>query len=142
MDNEQIIFDLSRKDWKYKGVFFGEMDNAAVDKECNAPFPTPKGYVAGMMAIIYTDEKGIWHLVARIKFPSGNKQVIRKAFNEKEDSNKTINETYCLQFLYKMPMINKVWTPNPSGEGWDILEIIKNLDMVESMRIESVDAKN
>jgi|SRR3974390_1203805 len=140
MSDDGVIFDLSRQDWKYKGVFFGEMDNAAVDKEMNSPFPTPKSYVAGMMAIIWTDEKGVWHLTARIKFPSGNKQVIRKSFNQKEDSNKTINETYCLQFLYKMPMINKTWTPNPSGEGWDILEIIKKLDMIESFEVQH--AKN
>ena len=134
----EIIFDLTRKDWTYKGVFFGEMDNAAVD----SPFPTPKGYVAGMMAIIWINEKGIWHMTARVKFPSGNKQVIR--INYKEESNKgiKINETLILHELYKLPMINKLWCPNESGTPDGIFAILEKTDMIESIRWEKIDAKH
>lgn len=142
MDKSKIIFDISRDDWNYKGIFFGEIDNVTVDKECKPPFPTPKEYLVGVMAIIYIDENEIWHLVARMKFPTGNKHVLRRAFIEKKDKDKTINETYCLQYLYKMPMSKKLWTPNPSGKGWDIVKIIQNLDMIESVKIVNLDEKD
>lgn len=142
MSKDNIIFDLTNSSNKYKGVLFAEMDNSAVDKECNAPFPTPKGYVVGVMAVIWTDKNDKWYLTARIKFPSGNKQVIKMDFSKPEYKNININETYVLQELYKLPMINKIWTPNPSGESWGILEIMQKLDMIESSTIEVKDAKN
>lgn len=43
--DSNIIFDLRRQDYKYKGVLFAVADNEAIDKEMNAPFPTPKEYV-------------------------------------------------------------------------------------------------
>ena len=139
MSKDDIIFDLTRKDWKYKGVFFGRIDNEVVEKKCNFSFPITSfmrnSYFVGIMAIIYMDENSKWNLVARIKFPSGKKQVIRKCFSTPEDSNKNINETYCLQFLYKFPIINKIWKNNPSGEGEGILKILINLDMIKSCRI-------
>jgi len=126
----EVIFDCTNPKHLYKGVLFAEVDNGEVKKEMNSPFPTPKDYVAGVMAIIHVDENGIWHLTARIKFPSGNKQVIRL------QENPPCNETKLLQKFYKIPLVNKIWTPNPSGDSDGILNIIKDLDMIESIQIE------
>lgn len=98
-------------------------------KEMGDPTPMPKGYVAGLMAIIFTDEKGEWHLTARIKFPSGNKQVIRL------EGGKDSNETKMLHQLYKMPLIHKTWTKNPDGSPEGILKIVEDLDMIESYQV-------
>jgi hypothetical protein len=125
----QIIFDLTRKDYSYKGVLFAELDNKAVQLEMGDPTPMPKGYIAGVMAIIFTNENREWHLTARIKFPSGNKQVIRL------QGGKDSNETKMLHELYKMPLIHKKWTKNPDGTPEGILKIIEDLDMIESLMV-------
>lgn len=137
MKTSEVIFDLTKTDWTYKGVLFAEMDNAEVDKEMNSPFPTPKDYVAGVMAIIAIDPDGVWHLTARVKFPSGNKQVIRKAFDEEHKNQCNINETYILQYFYRMPLKNKLWTANPDGTADGILKILEKTDMIESIRYEN-----
>ncbi len=142
MDKKQIIFDLTDETNNYRGVLFAEMDNAEVDKQMNSPFPTPKEYVAGVMAVIWTDKNGGWHAKLRIKFPSENKQVISMDFTKPEYKNVKVNETFVLQQMYKMPMVKKIWTPNPSGEAMGIVDIIRDLDMVESSRLEVMDAKN
>ena len=123
----QPIFDLTNKNHSYKGILFAEIDNSALQKEMGDPTPMPRDYVAGVMAIIFTDEEGVWRLTARIKFPSGNKQVIRL------EDGKDSNETKMLQQLYKMPMIHKTWTKNPDGSPEGMLKIIEDLDMIESM---------
>lgn len=134
MNKDNIIFDLSDHDNSYKGVFFAELDVASSSKDFGIP-PPPKGYEAGIMGIIWTDKRGCWHGKMRIKFPSGNKQVISCNFEEEFKKKINMNETYVLNYMYKLPMINKVWTPNPSGKGMGIFEIIKKLDMIESIRI-------
>lgn len=133
--NEDTIFDLTDPDCIWKGVFFGEMDNKAIDEQIQCPtiFKTPKGYVVGIMALIWIDKDGIWHIRARVKFPSGSKQTIQKDFNPKEHDN--LNETRLLQELYKIPIVNKQWYPNPCGTPEGIIELIQKADMVESMRI-------
>lgn len=133
----EVIFDLSDPDCVWKGVFFGEMDNKAIDNEVQGPIKTPNWYVVGVMALIWTDKDGIWHIRARIKFPSGSKQVIQKSFYPKEHEN--INETRLLQELYTIPIVNKHWYPNPSGTQEGIIELIEKAGMVESMRTECHD---
>jgi hypothetical protein len=125
----QVIFELTRTDYSYKGVLFAELDNVALQKEMGDPTPMPKDYLIGVMAVIFTDEKGEWHLTARIKFPSGNKQVIRL------QGGKDSNETKMLQELYKMPLIHKRWTKNPDGSPEGILKTIEDLDMIESRMV-------
>lgn len=139
MYNEErgIIFDLSREDWDYKGIFFGELDTNAVDKEYG--MAAPKGFVAGIMAIIWVDETDTWHLSTRIKYPSGNKTVFHCAYHLEKVEGVNVNETYALNHLYKFPMTNKVWTPNPEGKAEGILKIMKDLDMIESCRVVQAD---
>lgn len=139
INKENIIFDLTRLDYKYKGVLFAEADNAEVDKQMQTPFPTPKNYLAGIMAIIWTDENEVWHTKLRFKFPSGNKQVISHSFDKEFEEGIKVNETYALQYLYKFPMVNKTWLPNPDGTGMGIIDLIKKVDMIESIQIEEKD---
>lgn len=136
MDGKKhIIFDLTNPNYNYRGILFAEIDNTAVYKKMNAPFPTPKGYIAGVMAVVWTDEKGKFHTKLRIKYPCGNKHICTMDFDEEEYEKVNVNVTYVLNEIYKMPMIHKVWTPNPCGTGEGILEIIRKLDMIESARI-------
>lgn len=126
-ENKDFIFDLTREDHDYRGVLFAEVDFNEIDMGC--PFPQPKDYCAGIMAIIFIDENKDWHLVGRIKFPSGNKQVLR-LFGGKDS-----NETKLLQQFYKAPMKNKVWTRNIDGTPEGIIKILRDLDMVESEKL-------
>jgi len=112
MSDEHIIFKLDRHDYDYKGVFFAEVDVVSSAGDFGMP-PPPKGYEAGVMGIIWTDERGCWHGKMRIKFPSGNKQVISCDFEEEFKEKVNMNETYVLNHMYKLPMINKVWRKNP-----------------------------
>ncbi len=136
-EDNSIIFDLTRHDYNYKGVLFAEMDNKAVFAETG--MPPPKKWTAGVMAIIWTDEIGCWHSKIRIKFPSGNKQVTSRSFEEEFNEKVNVNETYVLNKIYEIPMVNKIWTKNPDGSPEGIVKIIKDLDMVESMRIEVIE---
>lgn len=141
-DEENVIFDLTIKDCIYRGVFFGELDNDYVNGHVEDGMPKmPKEYIVGVMALIWTDPQGIWHIKTRLKFPSGNKQVVEKVFSEEVEEKKQVNETYVLQHLYKIPMVRKIWTRNPSGKPEGIVEIIKNLNMVESMTLKDENGK-
>lgn len=134
--SEEVCFNLTEEGCSWKGVFFGEMDNDSVDAQLETPegFKTPSWYRVGVMALIWTDKSGIWHVRARMKFPGGNKQVIQKSFDPREHSN--LNETKLLQELYELPMVNKRWLPNPSGIPEGIIELIEGADMTESKRFE------
>lgn len=129
MTDNQVIFNLDDSSNIYKGVLFAEVDNGEIDKEMGGFPPTPKDYCAGVMAIIWTDQDGFWQMKMRIVFPSRNKQVISKTYS------KDSNETLVLQDIYKFPIIRKIWTKNPDGTAMGIVKIIKDLDMVETMRI-------
>lgn len=129
-----IIFDLTRHDYNYKGVLFAEMDTEAALTEMGMT-PLQKDYCAGIMGLIWTDEKGQWHGKLCIKFPSGNKQVIICNFEDEFKNGVKINETYVLNHFYKLPMIRKTWTKNHKGTIDGILKIIENLDMIESVEI-------
>ena len=137
--SDGFIFNISRTDHKYKGILFAEADNEAVDREMNAPFPTPKSYVAGIMGLIWVDEKEIWHAKFRIKFPSGNKQVVSLDFDEEHKKKVKMNTTYVLQKIYKMPMINKKWYPNPTEDIDGIIKIMKESDMIEFSEYKKVE---
>lgn len=137
MTDNNIIFDLTNHNNKYKGVLFAEADNAEMDRQMGSHFPTPKSYVAGIMAIIWVDEQGIWRAKMRIKFPSGSKQVVTKNYDEEFKSGVKVNETYILQDFYKFPMINKMWVPNPDETPDGIVKLIKDADMIESIQVVS-----
>lgn len=129
--NEQIIiFDLTRTDWKYKGVLFAEIDENVMFSGIGAP-PVNSDWYAGIMALIYVDEQGEWIYKQRVKFPSGNKQVGTKHFGKDSNENKII-EYMCSIF----PMKNQIWKKNIKEDGWGIVEIIEDFDMIEDMRIE------
>ena len=130
----KVIFDLTRTDWIYKGILFAEVDNAAIDKEFNCPFPAPKNFVVGVLGIIYVDEKGIWHGKMRLKFPSGNKQICTRDYDKEFKKNVKVNETYVLNDLYKIPMINTAWYVNPDGSPAGMLKILEETDMIESIK--------
>ncbi len=142
--NEEVIFDLTHENWQYKGVLFAEVDNKEMDKSWPGSPSIPQKFAAGVLAIVYVDDKGIWHYKGRLKFPqSGNKQVFSKSYEKQQQQGAKINETYALNDIYcAMPMIHKTWTPNPSGEGWGIVEIMEKLDMIESSKIVRMDAKD
>ncbi len=132
MNKENIIFDLTNPDWDYRGVLFAELDNEEINKMTGYQMPAPpKDYCAGVMAIIWKDKEGFFHMKLRIKFPSGSKQVYASQYP------KDSNETIILQDIYKVPMINKCWKRNEGGTGNGIIKIIEELDMIESMHIEN-----
>jgi len=43
--------------------------------------------------------------------------------------------TYVLHDLYKMPMKNKTWYPNPTEDIDGINKILKDSDMIESFQV-------
>jgi hypothetical protein len=134
------IFELRRNDYKYKGILFAEIDFAEIDnKEDNqqmgSPMPMPENFIAGAMAIIWIDEKGIWHAKMRIKFPSGSKQVMSRDYLEEFKHKLNINETYVLQDLYRIPMKNKCWYPNKTEDIDGMVKILQESDMLESYKV-------
>jgi hypothetical protein len=136
MSESEVIFDLTNPNNKYKGVMFAEVDNQELDREMQSPFPTPQKYAAGVMAIIWVDEEGIWNAKMRFKFPSGNKQVITKKYDVEAKEGETINENIVLQDLYRFPMIHKMWLKNDDETGHGIIELIEKAEMVQYIRIE------
>lgn len=123
------IFDCTRTDWQYKGIYDAILDNDAVQKEEPAFNRVAKDYVAELMAIIWVDEKGIWTAKVRIKFPSGNKQVYTLHFGTE------CNETKVLMKLWEMPSKDKHWFPNKCGTGQGILKILQDKNMIDSIRV-------
>lgn len=130
MEKTQGIFDLSRTDWDYRGILFAEMDIDEMEKQMrNISPPIKQEWIAGLMMIIWIDENKEWNMKCRIKFPSGNKQIMHKNYG------KDCSETKILQELYHIPLKNKVWTRNEVGTSDGMLDIMKNLDMIESIRV-------
>lgn len=134
---KHIIFDLTNSKNNYKGVLFAEMDHLEAGRRLSCPFPPPPAdYCVGIMGIIWVDEDGIWNAKIRLKFPSGNKQVICRRYDQEHKENININETYVLNDIYQMPMKHKHWLRNESGTPEGIVELIQQADMIESFRIE------
>jgi hypothetical protein len=115
----------------FKGVLSAEVDNTEMDKQLFTPISmrAPKSYIAEVFGMIWVDKQGEWHMRMRIKFPSGNKQVIGKSYG------KEANETLILHDMYKLPMVNKYWFPNPKGTFMALLEIMKKNDLIESSKV-------
>jgi hypothetical protein len=128
MNREQYIFDLSNPKHKYKGVLFAEIDNDSICEECGG-MAIPQNFVAGVMAIIWVDEENIWNVKTRFKFPSGNKQIFEKKYDN-EDSSK-INETFILHDLYRFPMVNKRWFQNKDETAKGLFDLMQQADMIE-----------
>ena len=131
--HENVIFDITNEKNIYKGVLFAELDHIEAAKKLNCPYPAPTSdYIVGILALIWVDENGVWNAKMRLKFPSGNKQVISKKYEEEHKENIHMNETYVLNHLYEMPMKNKSWHKNKSGTPQGILDILEDTDMIES----------
>ena len=128
----EVIFDCTRKDWKYKGVLFAEIDCDKLFEDDSHLGPPPIGFYGGILAVVYVDENGHWIYKQRIKFSSGNKQIVTKNFGKDRDENKII-ENMCAHF----PMKNQIWKKNLKEEGWGIIEILEDFDMIESIRHEN-----
>jgi len=131
---DNVIFDCTRTDWKYKGVLFAEVDEIEMFKEMEPP---PLDWYGGILALIYINENGEWIYKQRIKFSSGNKQMCMKCFGKDSTENKII-EYMCTA----LPMKNQIWKKNIKEDGWGIVEIIKDFDMVQSMCIVSKETSN
>lgn len=127
IDKEEVIFDFTNPNWKYKGILFANFDTSEMEKEIG--FPPPSTFYGGFMAIIWIDENQDWIGKGRMKFSSGNKQIYSKNFGKKS------SETEILQFFYQLPLKDKIWKKNPSEDVIGIIEIIKDLDMIESYKI-------
>lgn len=130
-----VIFDITRRDWKYKGVLLAQVDTEEINKEMNAAFPTPKSYIAGIMGIIWVDERGVWNAKVMVKFPSGNKQVLTRIYEGKQCEGVNINTTYVLQDLYQLPIVNKNWYPNKDESPCGILDILAKTNMIDSYEV-------
>ncbi len=130
-----MIFDLTRQDCQYKGVLFAELDNQEVCNTVGMPGRVADDYCVGFMGLIWVDEKGIWNGKFRLKFPSENKQICHKIYDEEAKNNITVNETLVLHDFYRLPLIRKRWYKNESGKPEGILEILKESDMIESMKV-------
>lgn len=102
------IFDLTRKDYKYKGLLFAQIDNEAVIKESGISPPPGCVWSAEIIAMIWTDENNVWNAKMMIIFPSGNMQCLRNSYPNQEN----VNETKILQEIYKFPMVKKEWNKN------------------------------
>src|SRR5574338_731349 len=90
--------------------------------------PMPKDYVTEVIAFIWVDEHGEWFWKGRLKFPSGNKMVFRGT------CGKNANETKCLHEIYKFPMVEKNWFPNPKGTVDGLIDVMKENDLIESIQ--------
>jgi hypothetical protein len=130
---EGKIFELDEREGDtYKGVFFAEFDNDFVCDMAGMP-PMPKEFVAGVMALIWIDKDGEWQMRGRTKFPSGSKQVYAHSFGKDSSVEEVIT------FINKLPLKNQLWTPSPNGTVDSIVKIMRDLDMVESERIEKIE---
>lgn len=126
---ENVIFDFTRTDWKYKGVFTAFADIAECDKILGFPANDASSFLIEVWGIIWTDENNEWHAKLRFKFPSGTKEVGSKSYG------KDCNETKILTDLYKFPMRDKFWFKNPSQTGEGIYEIMVREDLILSERV-------
>ena len=131
MSEKDYIFKFDDS-WKYKGVISGEMDKTAVEDYTG--FRTPqaidKKYVVEVIGFIWTDEQDDWHMKLRLKYPSGNKQAFGNSYG------KNASETIVLQDMYRLPMINKHWFKNKDGTLRSLIQLMKDNDLIESIRIQ------
>lgn len=125
--NENIILDISNEKYKYKGILSAIIDNKAVAEMTHTPVGFFGDDVAEVFVIIYQDECENWIWKGRIKFPSGNKQVIQN------NMGKNSNETACLHDIYKLPLSEKQWFKNPCQTGYGLLDIMRKNDLILSI---------
>lgn len=127
------IFNFSYDNgWSYKGVLSAEMDKKAVDDFAGGPplmQTFDRKYVVEILGFIWTDEHGEWNMRMRLKFPSGNKQAYGSHYG------KNVNETFVLQDMYRLPMINKNWFSNKEGTLDSLIKLMKQKDLIESIQI-------
>lgn len=130
---EGQIFELNDDDGDtFKGVFFAEMDNDITGELGGFP-PMPPDYIVGVMAFIWVDKEGIWQMRGRTVFPSGSKQVYSNSFGK----DSSVDEV--LKFLNKLPLKKQLWTESKTGTVDSIVQIIRDIDMVEYERTEKIE---
>lgn len=118
--------------WSYKGVLSADLDKkAAYEFMGGHPLPQTfdRKYVVEILGFIWTDEAGEWNMKMRLKFPSGNKQAYGSQYG------KDVNETFVLQDMYRLPMINKNWFSNKDGTLDSLVKLMKEKDLIESIQI-------
>lgn len=115
----------------FKGVLSADLDKGEVEKHFGIRMPQAisRKYVVDVFGMIWVDKQGEWHMRMRLKFPSGNKQAFGSSYG------KDANETLVLHDMYKLPMVNKHWFPNPKGTFMSLLEIMKQNDLIEYAKV-------
>lgn len=138
---EKHLFEFTRTDYLYKGIFFGELDHLDINKQMGNVIPEIylEAFNTGVMGSIWVDEKGIWHSKVMVRYPSGSTTILGKDYDYAAEKGIKINETYILQHIYQIPMKNKKWYPNPSGDIEGILNIMAKNDMINSFVIQNND---
>ena len=127
---EEAKFKIDREDYNYKGVLIAQTDGSQCLEEMKGCFPAiPEDYFGIVIAIIWTDETGMWHAKMKVEFPSGNKQIVLFKFDEEFNTDIKVNETYILNHIYKIPMKRKKWKRNPEGTATEFKKIIKDLGL-------------
>lgn len=136
MTNNKYIFDLTRKDWKYKGILLAECDIELFNKMDDCPMPLPIDYLIDIISLIWTDEKKDWNMKSRLKHPSGNKWVFSQNFKKIDNNLKDINETYILTNFYKsFPMKNKRWFSNKNESAEGIIDLLIENEAIETFHL-------
>ena len=134
---KNYIFKLDREDYNYRGILFADLDLKKISLDCPVNFFS-SNYETGFMGIIWTDEKGMWHFKGRVKFPSGNKMSTENSYEDEHKEELSLSVQYVLEDMKRLPLINEVWYPNPTGSIDGMIEIMKNSDMIEWMKVEKI----
>lgn len=133
--SSECIFVIDREDYNYRGVLFSELDNETCSSMPDCPHQFPEHYCVGVLALIWTDENGLWHAKVRLKFPSGNKQVYELDFAKEMLEGIQIDEEYILSRICAIPMKHINYRRNKWGTPAGILEILRDSDWVESEKV-------
>lgn len=126
------IFKFMNPEYKIKGILSAIADNDEIFKIKGEYFPSTKRFTAEIIGFIWTDENQEWNWRFRMKFASGDKQVCSG------NLGKDANETKCLHEMYKFPMKEKHWFPNPEGTVKSLIELMKKEDLIESIQTKAV----
>ena len=110
-EDDIVIFDITRRDWKYRGLLTAELDKSKFNK--SNPYRK-------LSAMLWIDENNIWNAKIAIESKSGKKSTLETSFKE----NPNIDEEGVLNFICKIPVKNKVWTKNPDGSIEQMYNII------------------
>lgn len=123
MENE-TIFELTRNDWKYKGILFAYLDykNFEFDDDISDL------HKHEVVVTIWADENDDWIAKGRVKFSSGNKAVFEKNYGKNRNETKILTELY-----QEIPLKNKKWCRNKTQDIQGMMEILEKNNVIESI---------